>query len=164
MTKHWALAALAALAFAAGCGGDDDEDAATTTPGTAAEAAPETAAEQTDTAETTETAARKPPKRGEDTGTEPVGDADVKLTEFEVELAKRSFPREGVYTLKVVNEGEATHVLEAEGPNGETETEEIPPGESAELDAYFVSGTYKLYCPIGDHEQRGMTARLRVEA
>ena len=150
---------LSGLAIAAAGCGDDDETADTGT---------EPTATQTERAEGAETTgedpgeAEGPEDDGGDAATKPVGEADVTLTEFKVALLKRALPKQGVYRLNIVNEGDTTHALEAEGPNGETETDEIEPGGSATLDAYLVSGTYKLYCPIGNHEQRGMTARLRV--
>ena len=151
------LLAAAALALAGtGCG-DDDEDT-----DAGAGGAETTTTAPAETGETTETTPDKPAKGDDDRGTEPVAGADVTLTEFEVDVSEKRLQREGVYTLTVANEGETTHALESEGPNGETETEEIAPGESAELDVYFVNGTYRLYCPIGDHEQRGMVTRLKV--
>ena len=120
----------------------------------------ESASTGTTTTETTTTEEGAPPV--DDTGEKSAGDTDVSLTEFKVTPSKTKFAKEGVYTLKVRNDGEITHALEAEGPNGETETEDIAPGESAELQAYFVSGSYELYCPIGDHEDRGMKKEVTV--
>ena len=54
------------------------------------------------------------------------------------------------------------HALEVEGPTGEVETEEIKPGDEARLKVEVQDGTYKLYCPIGDHEARGMVGKLVV--
>lgn len=153
----WTIVLVLVAAAFAGCGGDDENGDAGAP--TAVETTPtETAPADTTAVETTP----EEPADPDDTGLEPVDFNDVTLTEFEVEVQKVGFPTQGVYTFVVANEGSTRHALAVEGPNGETETEEIPPGGSAELDAYLVSGTYKLYCPIGDHEQRGMVARLRV--
>ena len=134
-----------ALGFVAGCGDDDDDG--------------ESASTGTTTTETT-TEEGVPPV--DDTGQKSAGTADVSLTEFKVTPSKSSFPKEGVYTLNVTNDGTITHALEAEGPNGETETEDLAPGDSAELEAYFVDGSYELYCPIGDHEDRGMKTDVTI--
>ena len=60
-----------------------------------------------------------------------------------------------MYTLNVTNDGSITHALEAEGPSGETETEDLAPGDSAELKVNFENGSYELYCPIGNHKDLG---------
>jgi plastocyanin len=130
------------LALVPGCGDDDDGESAST--GTT----------------TTETTEAGPPI--DDTSGAPAGSVDVSLTEFKVNPSKPSFPNEGVYTLNVTNDGEVTHALEAEGQNGETETEDLAPGDSAELAVNFVNGSYELYCPIGDHEDRGMKTEVSV--
>lgn len=135
-----------ALAFVAGCGDDDDDG--------------ESASTGTTTTETTTTEEGAPPVG--DTGQKSAGSADVSLTEFKVTPSKSSFPKEGVYTLNVTNDGTITHALEAEGPNGETETEDLEPGDTAELKAYFVNGSYELYCPVGDHEDRGMKTDVTI--
>lgn len=92
-----------------------------------------------------------------------MGDAQVTLTEFDVKPSVKTLPQEGVYSFGVVNEGEVPHALVVEGPNGESRTDRIAPGESTKLEAYLVSGRYELYCPIADHEQKGMTAKLTVK-
>src|SRR5687767_347054 len=105
MGKTTASAVLAAIALGiAGCGGDDDEDGASTAPPA-----------RDDAATTATSKERERTRTDDDRGTEPVGGADVTLTEFEVSLAKRVFSREGVYTLRVVNDGKRPHALEAEG-------------------------------------------------
>ena len=52
--------------------------------------------------------------------------------------------------------------LEAEGPDGETETEDLAAGDSAELEVNFENGSYELYCPIGNHRDLGMTTDVEV--
>jgi plastocyanin len=132
------MAALAlALAFVAGCGDDDDEESAST--GT-----------------TTTEAEEAPAPSGKSQGT-----VDVSLTEYKV-TPKGDISKPGVYTLNVTNDGSITHALEAEGPSGETETEDLAPGDSAELKVDFQDGSYELYCPVGDHEDRGMKTDVEV--
>jgi uncharacterized cupredoxin-like copper-binding protein len=70
----------------------------------------------------------------------------------------------GSVTFGVTNDGQEAHALEVEGNGIEEETEEIPPGDSAPLEVDLKEGTYELYCPVGDHKDRGMTAELVVGA
>ena len=59
--------------------------------------------------------------------------------------------------------GQDRHALEIEGPDGEVETKAIKPGGKATLKASFDrAGSFKWYCPIADHEQRGMTGEVEV--
>jgi uncharacterized cupredoxin-like copper-binding protein len=70
----------------------------------------------------------------------------------------------GSYTFHVVNDGATVHALEVEGPT-EVETEELEPGESADLTvALEEDGEYEVYCPIGDHRERGMEGAVTVGA
>ena len=69
----------------------------------------------------------------------------------------------GTYTFHVTNDGAAVHAHEVEGPTGEVETPELGPGESADLAVDLSeSGEYELYCPVGDHRDRGMEATIAV--
>jgi uncharacterized cupredoxin-like copper-binding protein len=87
---------------------------------------------------------------------------DVALTEFTIEpSAIRVEP--GSYTFHVVNDGGAVHALEIEGPSGEVETEDLAPGDSADLTVDLSgNGTYEIYCPVGDHRDRGMEGSITV--
>ena len=53
--------------------------------------------------------------------------------------------------------------MEIEGGGIEEETAEISPGESAVLEVNLDPGTYVLYCPVGDHKERGMDGTVTVE-
>ena len=133
------MAALAlALVFVGGCGDDDEEESAST--GT-----------------TTTEAEEAPAPSGESVGT-----IDVSLTEYKVNFPSGAISKLGVHTLNVKNDGKITHALEAEGPDGEVETEDLAPGDTAQLKVDFQDGDYELYCPIGDHRDRGMTTDVLV--
>ena len=132
------VALLLAVAFVTGCGDDDDDESAST--GT-----------------TTTEAEEAPAPTGKSVGT-----VDVSLTEYKVTLDKGDISKPGVYTLNVANDGSITHALEAEGPSGETETEDLAPGDSAELKVNFENGSYELYCPISNHRDLGMTTDVDV--
>ncbi len=93
----------------------------------------------------------------------PSGDAtvvEVALSEFAIEPSAIAV-EPGSYTFHVVNEGGAVHALEVEGPSGEVETAELGPGESADLTVDLAeSGEFEMYCPVGDHRDRGMEGTI----
>jgi uncharacterized cupredoxin-like copper-binding protein len=140
-----ALAAVAALALGA-CGEDRDE-------GVAPAATTATATMPTGTTSTT-------------AATAPVGEAvatvQVSLTDFKIDPAAGRVGRAGVIAFAAANDGQVPHALEVEGPSGEVETPTLDPGEAATVRIDLPPGSYKWYCPVGDHEQRGMAGRVRV--
>ena len=86
----------------------------------------------------------------------------VSETEFAIELSQDTFSP-GTYTFVTNNDGQATHSLEIEGPGlDESETAKLGPGESEDLTVTLQAGTYKLYCPVGNHESQGMTLDITV--
>lgn len=93
------------------------------------------------------------------------GDAlEIVLTDFRVEPPAGSL-EPGTYTARVVNEGGVVHALKIDGPTGETESAELQPGQSVELELDLSeAGEYELTCPVGDHRDRGMEASLAVGA
>ena len=108
---------------------------------------------------------------GATTGTEttpaPAGPSVARVGVAESEYAIRpkvaKVPKTGTVTFEVTNRGKIDHALEIEGPDGEVETETIEPGKTATLKAPFKrAGSFKWYCPIADHEQRGMTGEVEI--
>jgi plastocyanin len=104
---------------------------------------------------------------GEDDGDDsaaPAGGGQVEITETEFALDpdKPSVDATGQTTIHVANNGKFTHALEIEGNGVEEETEEIAPGESAELTVDLGEGEYEIYCPIDDHKEKGMEGTLVV--
>jgi uncharacterized cupredoxin-like copper-binding protein len=97
----------------------------------------------------------------------PAGDrvvVDISLSEFVAEPSEVAV-EPGSYTFHVVNDGQVVHALEIEGPSGEVETGDLQPGESADLDVDFPEdGVFELYCPVGDHRDRGMEGTIVVGA
>ncbi len=83
-------------------------------------------------------------------------------TDFKLDPSSIKVDEAGVYTFRVVNEGDTTHALEVEGEGLEEETRDLAPGESAELTVELEAGKYELYCPVGDHADRGMTGSVTV--
>jgi uncharacterized cupredoxin-like copper-binding protein len=106
---------------------------------------------------------------GDDDGEEAQAPAEsplqtITITETDFALAPDSVAVEnaGTYAFEVVNEGQTEHALEVEGEGIEEETETLAPGERATLTVELDAGTYELYCPVGDHADRGMTGKLEV--
>jgi uncharacterized cupredoxin-like copper-binding protein len=131
-----ALAAATSLvAGVSGCGGDDDKTAA---PTTARTPAPTTTAESRPTAFS-------------------VTEREYSLTPKNPELPL------GEFTITVHNAGATQHALEIHAPEGEVETDAIQPGGKAQLAVKLTKpGRYEWYCPIGDHEERGMRGTIVV--
>jgi plastocyanin len=84
---------------------------------------------------------------------------EVSLSEFALEPASFSL-EPGSYTFHVVNDGSIVHALEVQG---EVETEDLQPGDSADLDVDLSEpGEYEIYCPVDDHKGMGMEGRITV--
>ena len=91
------------------------------------------------------------------------GPTRLEATEFEFSPAEVTAEL-GEHEFQIVNRGETEHALEIHTPGGEVETDRVAPGESATVTANLSeTGTYELYCPVGDHRQRGMEGRVTVE-
>ena len=87
----------------------------------------------------------------------------IEETEFRLEPAEITLDKPGTYVFEAVNSGDTVHALEVEGEGIEEETEEIQPGQSAELKVELEAGTYELYCPVGGHKEEGMEGTLTVK-
>ncbi len=67
--------------------------------------------------------------------------------------------------VELENEGTVPHNIEFELPAGEVELQQnVAPGETKVLQfqAPEKPGTYTFYCPVANHEERGMTGKLIV--
>jgi uncharacterized cupredoxin-like copper-binding protein len=84
-------------------------------------------------------------------------------TDFALEPSSVDLEEPGTYTFEVVNDGQVPHALEVEGEEIEEETETLQPGERATLTVTLAGGSYELYCPVGDHKDRGMVGKAVVE-
>ena len=94
---------------------------------------------------------------------EPIDTIEVQETEFSLEPSEITLDQPGTYVFRAVNSGTVEHALEIEGEGIEEETATIPPGESTVLEVSLDPGTYKLYCPVGNHEERGMTGTVTIQ-
>jgi uncharacterized cupredoxin-like copper-binding protein len=68
----------------------------------------------------------------------------------------------GTYTFEATNDGGVDHALEIEGNGIEEVTDTIAPGESASVTVDLETGTYEMYCPIGNHRDLGMSGEVTV--
>ena len=91
-------------------------------------------------------------------------DVNVSLSEYMIDPSAIAVDP-GSYTFHVVNDGSTTHALEVEGPNGEVETEDLEPGESADLTVDLQGdGEFEMYCPVDGHRERGMEGTITAGA
>ncbi len=87
----------------------------------------------------------------------------IEETEFKLQPAEITLDKPSTYVFEAVNSGNTVHALEVEGEGIEEETEEIEPGQSAELKVTLKAGSYELYCPVDDHAEEGMEGKLTVK-
>jgi plastocyanin len=87
---------------------------------------------------------------------------EVTLTEYAIEMPE-SLPA-GPTTFVIHNEGQKSHsfVLQGEGSE-EKLSESLRPHATANLEVDLKPGTYKVYCPIGSHEAKGMARTVVVK-
>jgi hypothetical protein len=91
-----------------------------------------------------------------------VATTSVSLVDYGLDVAKPRVRRAGRIAVEVINDGVVRHALAIDGPAGLIRTRALVPGERTTLSVSLPQGTYRWYCPIADHEQRGMVGRLRV--
>jgi plastocyanin len=85
----------------------------------------------------------------------------VSLTDYRLPRGVR-VPRSGVIAFEVTNDGQSVHALAVNGPAGQVRTQTLKPGERTTVEVRLPPGTYKWFCPVADHERRGMVGRVRV--
>lgn len=91
----------------------------------------------------------------------PGGAVEVTLTDFRIDMPS-TLPA-GPTTFRVTNAGKAEHNFEVEGEGIETKlAQNLQPGESGSLEVDLQPGTYHVYCPVANHEERGMEMELMV--
>jgi plastocyanin len=94
-------------------------------------------------------------------GEGPMPVVEVKLTEFTIEMPTTVPP--GPVTFSVTNAGTMEHNFEVEGQGIEKKFgTNLKPGETMSLRVDLPAGTYTVYCPIDDHQKRGMQLELKV--
>jgi uncharacterized cupredoxin-like copper-binding protein len=86
---------------------------------------------------------------------------EVKLTQFTIEMLTTVPP--GPVTFSVTNAGTMEHNFEVEGQGIEKKFDAaLKPGETRSLQVDLPAGTYTVYCPVDDHQERGMQLELKV--
>jgi plastocyanin len=87
---------------------------------------------------------------------------DVSGTDFQFDPSTVTVDGPGSYTFRLVNDGQSEHALEIEG-NGRGGDRYSRPGETAEVTVDLTeAGEYEMYCPLGDHRDRGMEGTITV--
>jgi PQQ system protein len=99
---------------------------------------------------------------GEATEAAPRQTITITETDFALDPSSVDLEQPGTYAFEVVNDGQVAHALEVEGEGIEEETQTLQPGERATLTVTLEGGSYELYCPIGDHKDRGMVGKAVV--
>jgi plastocyanin len=88
---------------------------------------------------------------------------EVTMTEFALEFSQQSFTP-GTYTFRAPNEGQFPHTISITGPGVDNVTAGGPAqtGQEVSMTVDLQPGTYKIWCPVRDHEARGMVTEITV--
>ncbi len=86
----------------------------------------------------------------------------VALTDYRLKPTNPPVSRRGAIRFEATNDGNVKHALSVNGPSGPVRTRALVPGERVTLTLTLPAGTFKWACPIANHEQLGMTGRVRV--
>jgi uncharacterized cupredoxin-like copper-binding protein len=85
----------------------------------------------------------------------------VTLTDFSIEMELS--PRAGITTFLVTNDGTMEHSFAVVGGAIDARFDDpLAPGETRALTTDLDPGTYDVFCPIGDHRQRGMVTSIQA--
>lgn len=88
---------------------------------------------------------------------------EVALADFEIDMPN-TLPG-GRTVFQVINEGMSEHNFEIEGQGIEQEfPQNLMPGETRSMEVELQPGSYTIYCPVADHQSRGMELELSVES
>jgi uncharacterized cupredoxin-like copper-binding protein len=91
------------------------------------------------------------------------GTVDVHLSEYAVQMPQ-TLPA-GPTTFVVHNDGKKVHSFRIEGPGlSEILAKPVEPQMTESLQVTLQPGEYKVYCPVGSHENKGMKTTLKVTA
>jgi plastocyanin len=123
--------------------------------GTPPSTLPEAPPIPTGAAPPTEEASAEPPS---------VPHVQVSAVEYHYTLSRASVPA-GKVVFQFVDKGEDEHNLNVDDAEGAREAEfpDTPPKGVVNQTVVLKAGTYKLFCSLPGHEQKGMKATLTVE-
>lgn len=100
-------------------------------------------------------------------GKELITDEDapkIEVTLREHSIKMPSTVQSGTVHFVVTNEGKHEHNFEIEGQGLEKKfMMNVEPGDTKTLEVELKAGTYKVYCPVEDHDEKGMTTKLVVK-
>lgn len=86
----------------------------------------------------------------------------VTLTDDSIDVSPSLVGR-GKVDLEVRNDGQLEHAFQIVGPGtDETSDEFLTTGQRRQIRLKLEPGTFRVFCPDGDHAKRGMSARLVV--
>lgn len=86
---------------------------------------------------------------------------EVRLAGYQINMPT-SVPA-GSTTFQITNAGDMPHSFEVEGQGIEAKLDNpLPPGGTGTLQVDLQPGRYKVYCPVADHEEKGMSMPLVV--
>ena len=87
---------------------------------------------------------------------------EVKLTEHHLDIPKSLGTGKTAFIVR--NGGKEKHNFEIKGEGIEKKFfTDLAPDESKVLHVDLKPGTYKVYCPVGDHSEEGLNATLTVK-
>lgn len=87
----------------------------------------------------------------------------VTLSDYRVDMPQTL--TSGMTTFEVTNSGQVEHGFEVEGQGMEETIEmSLQPGQTYTLQVDLQPGSYRVYCPLEDHADRGMSMELTVTA
>ena len=88
---------------------------------------------------------------------------EVGMNEFNLILSQQTFTA-GTYTFKAPNQGQFPHTISITGPGVDNMTAGGPAqsGQEVSMTVDLQPGTYKIWCPVRDHEARGMVTEITV--
>jgi uncharacterized cupredoxin-like copper-binding protein len=86
---------------------------------------------------------------------------EVTLHDHRIEMEKQLYA--GPTNFMVRNKGSMEHNLEVEGQGIEERFDRnLKPGETRTMQVDLEPGTYEAYCPVDNHEDRGMRTEFNV--
>ena len=89
----------------------------------------------------------------------------VTALDFEYRMSRTTVPA-GTVIVELVNFGEDEHDFRLRRLDGRRvyRIAKVAPGERRSRRLRLAPGRYRIWCGVGDHRKRGMTATLRVKA